>query len=135
MTDERIMARRVTLDEFCDYMGKLEYIQGRIVTGPGIELFVGVKEFPESISAFEEERKRGNWKERFEQADRNVPVDKNVLSSAEGATEEELALVPAGKMRVPTEPAVLENRLKVRSRHSNDRDVSRALLDERERSR
>jgi hypothetical protein len=39
-------------------MGKLEYIEGRIVTGSGIELFVGVKEFPESIRALEEERKR-----------------------------------------------------------------------------
>jgi hypothetical protein len=58
MTRERIIARRVTLDEFCNYMGKLEYIKGRIVTGPGIELFVGVKEFPESIRALEEEKKR-----------------------------------------------------------------------------
>lgn len=58
MTDERIIARRVTLDEFCDYMGKLEYIKGRIVTGSGIELFVGVKEFAESIRALEEERER-----------------------------------------------------------------------------
>jgi len=58
MMDERIIARRVTLDEFCDYMGKLEYLRGRIVTGPGIELFVGVKEFAESIKALEEGRKR-----------------------------------------------------------------------------
>ena len=57
MADDRILARRVTLDEFCDYMGKLEYIQGRILTGPGIELFVGMEEFPESISALED-RKR-----------------------------------------------------------------------------
>jgi hypothetical protein len=57
MADERIMARRVTLDEFCSYMGKLEYIQGGILTGPGIELFMGVKEFPESIRALED-RKR-----------------------------------------------------------------------------
>jgi hypothetical protein len=58
MADEQILARRITLDEFVNYMGKLEYIEGRIVTGPGIELFVGVKEFPESISAMEEEKKR-----------------------------------------------------------------------------
>lgn len=58
MTDERIIARRVTLDEFCDYMGGLEYIKGKIVTGSGIELFVSVKEFPESIRALEE-RERG----------------------------------------------------------------------------
>jgi hypothetical protein len=118
MTDERIMARRVTLDEFCDYMDKLEYIEGRIVTGPGIELFVGVKEFPESIRAFEEERQKGNWEERFEPADRNVPADKNVLSSAEGPTDEELVLVSAGKMRLPKEPAVLAKFLTVPPRHS-----------------
>lgn len=58
MTDEVIMARRVTMDEFCDYMGKLEYIRGRMMTGPGIELFVGVQQFPEAIKAFEEERRR-----------------------------------------------------------------------------
>lgn len=59
MTDERIVARRVTLDEFLDYLaGKLEYINGRIVNGLGIELFVGVKEFPESISALGEPQKR-----------------------------------------------------------------------------
>lgn len=56
--DEQILARRITLDEFRAYMGKLEYIKGRIVTGPGIELFVGVKEFPESIRAWEEEKKK-----------------------------------------------------------------------------
>ena len=58
MADEQIIARRITFDQFVNYMGKLEYIKGRIVTGPGIELFVGVKEFPESIRALEEERKR-----------------------------------------------------------------------------
>jgi hypothetical protein len=52
---ETIIARRVTEDEFC-LMEKLEYVNGRIVTGPGIELFVGVKEFPESIKAWEEEK-------------------------------------------------------------------------------
>jgi hypothetical protein len=57
MTDERIIARRVSLNEFCDYMGKLEYIHKRIMTGSGIELFVGVKEFPESIGVLEEARR------------------------------------------------------------------------------
>lgn len=56
--DERILARRITLDEFRSSMGKLEYFNGRIVTGPGIELFVGIKEFAESLRALEEERRR-----------------------------------------------------------------------------
>lgn len=56
MTEERIIARRITLDEFLKCAGKLEYIKGRILTGSGVELFVGVKEFPESIRALEEEK-------------------------------------------------------------------------------
>ena len=43
--NEWVMARRVTADEFL-IMEKLEYVDGRIMTGPGIELFVSVKEFP-----------------------------------------------------------------------------------------
>ena len=59
MTDERIIARRVTMDEFLDYWaGKLEYIKGRIVTGSGIEFFVGVNEFAESMRE-ENDRKEG----------------------------------------------------------------------------
>jgi hypothetical protein len=74
-------------------------------------------------------------KERFEQADQNVPVAKDVSSSAEGATDEELVLVAASKMRLPKEPAVLDKLLKLRPRHSKNRDVTRALLDERKHSR
>jgi hypothetical protein len=78
---------------------------------------------------------KGDWKERSEQADRNVPVAKDVSSSTEGATDEELELVAAGKMRLPKEPAALDKLLKWRPRHSKNRDVTRALLDERKRSR
>lgn len=46
---EIIAARRVTLEEFCEYLGGLEYIHGRITTGEGVELFVGIKEFEEFI--------------------------------------------------------------------------------------
>jgi hypothetical protein len=58
MTKERIIARRVTLDEFCDHIGGLDYLRGRILTRSGIELFVGVKEFTESIRGLEERRER-----------------------------------------------------------------------------
>jgi hypothetical protein len=78
---------------------------------------------------------KGDRKKRFEQADRDIRVAKEVSSSAEGATDEELLLVAAGKMRLPKEPAVLEKLLKLRPRHSKNRAVTRALLDERERSR
>jgi hypothetical protein len=61
MLDERIIARRVTLDEFCDYTtGKLEYIKGRIVAGSGVELFVGVKEFAESLRVLEDRESHGS---------------------------------------------------------------------------
>ncbi len=59
---------------------------------------------------------------------------KNVSSSAEGATIEEDLLAASGKMRLPKEPAVLEKLLKEPLRHSKKRDVTGALLDERESS-
>lgn len=54
--DERIIARRVRPDELYEYLAdKVEYINYRmIVKSTGIELFVGVKEFPESIKALKE---------------------------------------------------------------------------------
>jgi len=53
------------LDEFLNYVaGKLEYIKGRILTGSGVELFVGVKEFTESIGALEKENAREREKEK-----------------------------------------------------------------------
>ena len=76
-----------------------------------------------------------DWTERFEQADRDIPVAKNVTSPAQGATDEEIVLVAEGKMRLPKEPAVLEKLLKVLPRRSKMRDVTRFLLDERESSR
>lgn len=54
VTDKQIIARRVTLDEFSDYIGGLDYLNDRILTKSGIELFVGVREFAESIRAFKE---------------------------------------------------------------------------------
>lgn len=59
----------------------------------------------------------------------------NMSPSADGPTDEELVLVAAGKMRLPKEPAVLEKLLTAPLRRSGDRDVTRALLDEREGSR
>ena len=73
--------------------------------------------------------------QRIERADRSVPVAKNLSPSAEGPTDEELVLVAAGKMRLPRDPAVLEKLLKVPLRPSKDRDVTRALLNERDGSR
>lgn len=73
--------------------------------------------------------------QRIERADRSVPVAKNLLLSAEGPRDKELVLVAAGKMRLPKDPAALEKLLTMPSRRSRDRDVTRALLNEREGSR
>ena len=67
--------------------------------------------------------------------DRNLPVAKLIPFSAGDASDEELLLVAAGKMRLPKESADLETLLKVPSGRTMDREVTRALLEEREQSR
>lgn len=67
--------------------------------------------------------------------DRNLPVAKLIPFSTEDASEEELLLVAAGKMRLPKESADLEKLLKIPSGRSMDREITRALLDERAQSR
>lgn len=67
--------------------------------------------------------------------DRNLPVAKLIPFSAEDASDEELLLVAAGKMRLPKESADLGKLLKVPSGRTIDREVTGALLEEREQSR
>lgn len=67
--------------------------------------------------------------------DRNLPVAKLIPFSTEDASEEELLLVAAGKMRLPKESADLVKLLKIPSGRSMDREITRALLDERAQSR
>jgi prevent-host-death family protein len=67
--------------------------------------------------------------------DRNLPVAKLIPFSAGDASDEELLLAAAGKMRLPEESADLETLLKVPSGRTTDREVTRALLEEREQSR
>jgi prevent-host-death family protein len=66
--------------------------------------------------------------------DRNLPVAKLVPFSADDSTEEELLLVAAGKMRLPKRPLDLEKRLRVPTGRVVGREVTQALLDEREQS-
>ena len=54
--DEQIIARRATMDEYLEYTNKIEYINGRMITGPGVELFLGIEQFPKAIRALERER-------------------------------------------------------------------------------
>ena len=65
--------------------------------------------------------------------DRNLPVAKLIPFSAGDASDEELLLVAAGKMRLPKGPA--EKLLRVPSGRTIGREVTGALLEEREQSR
>ena len=67
--------------------------------------------------------------------DRNLPVAKLIPFLAEDASDEELLLVAAGKMRLPKESGDLEKLLKRPSGSTEAREVTAALLEERERSR
>ncbi len=53
--DEQIVARRATMDEYLEYIGKVEYINGRMITVSGVELFLGIEQFPKAIRALEQE--------------------------------------------------------------------------------
>ena len=66
--------------------------------------------------------------------DRNLPVAKLVPFSAEEATEEELLLVSAGKMRLPQNYVDLEKALKIPAGRLVGRKGTRALLEDREQS-
>lgn len=67
--------------------------------------------------------------------DRNLPVAKLVPFSTEQATEEELLLVAAGKMRLPQAALDLEKQLKIPTGRLIGREGTQALLEEREQSR
>jgi prevent-host-death family protein len=67
--------------------------------------------------------------------DRNLPVAKLIPFSTGDASDEELLLVAAGKMRLPKESADLENLLKAPSGRTMGREVTKALLKEQEQSR
>ncbi len=53
--DEQIIARRATMDEYLEYISKVEYLNGRMMTDSGVELFLGVEQFPKAIRALEQE--------------------------------------------------------------------------------
>ena len=66
--------------------------------------------------------------------DRNLPVAKLVPFSGGEATEEDLLLVAAGKMRLPHDPIDLAKALKIPSGRLLGREGTRALLEERDQS-
>ena len=64
--------------------------------------------------------------------DRNLPVAKLVPFSAEGASDEELFLVAAGKMRLPKSSVSVVDLVKIRTGKVAGSEGIQALLDERE---
>ena len=67
--------------------------------------------------------------------DRNLPVAKLVPFQAEEASEEELILVAAGKMRLPKSSLKVSDLVKIPTGKVAGSDGIRALLDEREETR
>lgn len=67
--------------------------------------------------------------------DRNLPVAKIVPIGAEDASDEELLLVAAEKMRLPEKRVDLEKILKLPTERVHGRAVTRALIKERNESR
>jgi len=65
---------------------------------------------------------------------RSLPVAKLVPFSAEEASEEELLLVAAGKMRMPKETLDVKELLKIRTGRVPGNEAVRALLDDRSES-
>ena len=66
--------------------------------------------------------------------DRNLPVAKLVPFSADEASEEELLLVAAGKMRLPKISIKLDALLRIPTGKVEANEGVRALLDDREES-
>ena len=67
--------------------------------------------------------------------DRNLPVAKLIPFSADDASEDELALVAAGAMRLPEEPLNLEQLWKMPKAIVSGNVATQALLDERDEGR
>jgi prevent-host-death family protein len=67
--------------------------------------------------------------------DRNLPVAKLIPFIAEDASEEELALVAAGAMRLPEKPLDLDQLWKMPRATVRGSAATQAILDEREEGR
>jgi prevent-host-death family protein len=63
--------------------------------------------------------------------DRNLPVAKLVPFSSDGASEDELLLVAAGKMRLPEVPLDVDELWKIKTGSVGGSDAIAALLEDR----
>jgi prevent-host-death family protein len=89
---------------------------------------VNVAELKNQLSKFLTFAKAG---EEIVIRDRNLPVAKLVPFSAEKASEEELLLVAAGKMRMPQTPLNVDELLKIRTGKVPGNEAVQALLEDR----
>lgn len=64
--------------------------------------------------------------------DRNLPVAKLIPFPVDGADEEELLLVAAGKLRLPKEPLDLKKLRRIRAPRVSGDKATKALLADRE---
>ena len=64
--------------------------------------------------------------------DRNLPVAKLIPFSAAGASDDELVLVAAGKMRLPEVPLDPDELCKIKTGRVEDSDAIAALLQDRD---
>lgn len=93
---------------------------------------VNVAELKNQLSKYLSFAKEG---EEIVIRDRNLPVAKLVPFSAEEASEEELRLVAAGKLRLPKTPVTVDELLKIPTGSVAGRSGIQAILDERAESR
>jgi prevent-host-death family protein len=90
---------------------------------------VNIAELKNSLSKYLTFAKQG---EEVIIRDRNLPVAKLVPFPSDEASDEELLLVAAGKMRLPKNPLKVEELLKIPTGTVSSNDGIQALLDDRE---
>jgi len=90
---------------------------------------VNIAELKNSLSKYLTFAKSG---EEIVIRDRNLPVAKLVPFSSEDASDDELLLVAAGKMRVPKKPIDIAELLRIPTGTVDSSQAIQAILDERE---
>jgi prevent-host-death family protein len=90
---------------------------------------VNVAELKNSLSKYLTFAKGG---EEIVIRDRNLPVAKLVPFSAEEASEQELLLVGAGKMRLPKAQLDIQELLKIKTGSVSSNEAIEAVVDDRE---
>ena len=90
---------------------------------------VNIAELKNSLSKYLTFAKGG---EEIVIRDRNLPVAKLVPFSSDDASDDELLLVAAGKMRIPKRSIKIEELLRIPTGAVDSSEAVQAILDERE---